>query len=124
MNSRIKGNIGIGKSIAYFTSQGYALSIPLTDTQPYDLIIDSKEGLKRVQVKYTGCKRDGNYHVGLRTIRCNTKKTKISLFDSTKVDIIFAVTSYGACYLIPVESLDVKTGISLGKKYEKWKVSQ
>ena len=34
-----KGNSGIGLDIAYFTTNGYIVSIPLNDTQDYDLIV-------------------------------------------------------------------------------------
>ena len=36
----IQGNIGLGKAIEYFTSWGIPISIPLNDTQKYDLIAD------------------------------------------------------------------------------------
>ena len=35
-----KRNAGLGVSIAYFSSNGYVVSIPLNDTQDYDLIIE------------------------------------------------------------------------------------
>jgi len=35
-----KGNSGLAMSIAYFTTNGYTVSIPLNDTQDYDLIIE------------------------------------------------------------------------------------
>ena len=35
-----KGNSGLGIDIAYFSSHGYIVSIPLNDTQDYDLIVD------------------------------------------------------------------------------------
>lgn len=44
-------------AIAYFTSNDYTVSIPLNDTQDYDLIIEKNNVLKTVQVKATGCKQ-------------------------------------------------------------------
>ena len=38
INSKRQGNIGIGAAIAWFTVHGYTVSIPLTDSQDYDLI--------------------------------------------------------------------------------------
>ena len=35
-----KGNSGLGMAIAYFSSNGYTVSIPLNDTQDYDLVIE------------------------------------------------------------------------------------
>ena len=42
-----QGNLGLGIAIAYYTSRCIPISIPLNDTQGYDLIIDNG-GLKRV----------------------------------------------------------------------------
>ena len=33
MNTNAKGNIAIGQAIAYFTTEGYTISIPLNDCQ-------------------------------------------------------------------------------------------
>lgn len=63
-----KGNTGLGIAIAYYTSNGYTVSIPLNDTQDYDLIVDKDKELKKIQVKSTGCKtKYGNYQVSLRS---------------------------------------------------------
>ena len=46
-----KGNSGLGMAIAYFTTNGYVVSIPLNDTQDYDLVIEKDGDLKTVQAK-------------------------------------------------------------------------
>ena len=38
-----QGNFGLGAAIAYYTSQCIPISIPLNDTQGYDLVIDDGE---------------------------------------------------------------------------------
>lgn len=63
-----KGNTGLGFAIAYFTSNGYTVSVPLNDTQDYDLIIEKDNILETVQVKSTGCKTKYNvYQVALKS---------------------------------------------------------
>jgi hypothetical protein len=47
----LQGNIGLGRAIEYFTSKCIAISLPLNDTQSYDLIADFNGGLQRIQVK-------------------------------------------------------------------------
>ena len=37
-----KGNSGLGMAIAYFTTNGYVVSIPLNDTQDYDFLYNRK----------------------------------------------------------------------------------
>lgn len=51
-----KGRTSLGIAIAYFSSNGYTVSIPLNDTQDYDLVIESEGVLQTVQIKSTGCK--------------------------------------------------------------------
>ncbi len=54
-SNKEKGNTGLGIAIAY-CANGYTVSIPLNDTQDYDLIVDKNNILKKVQVKATSCK--------------------------------------------------------------------
>ena len=54
MNSNQKGNIALGQAIAYFTKHGYVISLPLNDSQWYDLIIEKENIFQTVQVKYCG----------------------------------------------------------------------
>ena len=56
LTNKQKGNTSLGIAIAYFTSNGYTVSIPLNDTQDYDLIVEKNSILKIVQVKSSGCK--------------------------------------------------------------------
>lgn len=41
-----KGNSGLGIAIAYYSSKGYTVAIPLNDTQDYDLVVDKDEKIK------------------------------------------------------------------------------
>lgn len=68
-NPRKQGEIGLGDAIAWFSANGYSVSIPLAENQPYDLIVDSPEhGFQRVQVKTTTHRgRSGSFAVDLRT---------------------------------------------------------
>ena len=56
-----KRNAGLGMAIAYFSTNGYTVSIPLNDTQDYDLIIEKDGVFQSVQCKatnYIGNKRN------------------------------------------------------------------
>ena len=48
-----KGDIATAQAIATFTRLGYDVSVPITESARYDLIVDTPDGLKRVQVKYS-----------------------------------------------------------------------
>lgn len=49
-----KGRAGMSFAIAYFGSNGYTVSVPLNDTQWYDLIIEKDGIFQTVQCKATG----------------------------------------------------------------------
>ena len=84
-----KGNSSLGIAIAYYASNGYIVSIPLNDTQDYDLIVDNDKTLKRVQVKSSGCKtKYGNYQVALKSCGGTKGKTYKTIIE-TNVDEVF-----------------------------------
>lgn len=48
ITNKQRGNCGLGIAIGYFSTNDYIVSIPLNDTQDYDLIIDKDNKLKSV----------------------------------------------------------------------------
>lgn len=120
-----QGNAGVGFAIAYFTKIGYTVSIPLTDTQDYDLVVDNGENLLKIQIKTTGSKsRHGIYSLNLRVTGGNRSGVgKSKTFDQNHCDAVFAVTNEGSMYYIPRNVIKAKTTINLGKIYEKYKVN-
>ena len=84
-----KGNTGLGIAIAYFTSHGYTVSIPLNDTQDYDLIVDKHNVIKKVQGKSTSCRtKYGIYQVALKSCGETKNKTYKTLKDTNLFEII------------------------------------
>ena len=119
-NTKKQGDIGLGYAIAYFAGAGYTVSIPLTDSQDYDLVVDNGT-LQRVQVKTTKHKSVyGIYTVSLTIKGGNQTFSTIKKFDPTKVDLIFILCDNEDKYLIP--SNIIITSINLGKKYQKYKI--
>lgn len=41
INSKKQGDIGMCYAMAYFSKIGYTVSVPITDSQDYDLIVDN-----------------------------------------------------------------------------------
>lgn len=123
LNSRRQGNVGIGSAVAYFTSIGATVSIPLTDSQEYDLVVDIKGTLKKVQVKTSIYKRDGRYEVHLATRGGNQSWSGVSKkFNPDKVDELFILTGDGKRYCIPTSKVKCKTYLIPGVKYRKYRV--
>lgn len=122
-NSRIQGLVGIGSAIEYFTKNDYIVSIPLTDSQEYDLIVEKDNILKRVQVKTGRYKRGNRWLIGLRTSGGNMSRYTRKHFDKTKCDFLFVLVEDGKRWLIPVEDVKGTSGINLGGiEYEKFLV--
>ena len=106
------GRIGLSMAINYFTLQGYTVSLPINDTQWYDLIIEKDDIIKTVQCKATATE-DSKID-----FRC-TGGTNGGVYDHVlnhPLDILFCVNRNLNAWVIPVEDLkiaNVKNGISL-----------
>ena len=117
---RNAGNAGLSMAIAYFGSNGNTVSIPLNDTQDYDLIADIGGYLKKVQVKATNTMRTKNaYSLSLRSVSGTTRKSYKTVED-TDVDLLFCLCGDGTMYLIPVSVLGNSSSISLCKEKSKY----
>ena len=101
-----KGRAGISLAIAYYGSNGYTISIPLNDTQYYDLIIEKDDVFQTVQCKFTASKD--------KTVRLySAGGTKGTIYDNVlnhPIDILFCVDDMMNMYSIPVEDLK-KSGV-------------
>jgi hypothetical protein len=64
-----KGDIATSRAIATFTAMGYDVSIPLTESAAYDLVVDNGTRLARVQCKFAS---DHRRQVDLRRIHSNS----------------------------------------------------
>ena len=123
-NSKKRGDAGLGIAIAWFTAEGYTVSIPLTDSQDYDLVVGIDDKLYRVQVTTTSQKQQsGNYVIELRTVSYGGKDYTIKHFDSKVVDYLFVITDSGNKYLIPVQVFGQRRrSLTLSSDYQRFKV--
>lgn len=90
-----KGDIAVSNAIARLTKMGCDVAIPLTESASYDLIVDTKDGLKRVQVRYTSADE-----VALRRIHSNSKGYVIKKTKPNAYDWLYVFKSTGEEYLI------------------------
>lgn len=118
----LQGNMGLGKAIEYFTSIQCPISIPLNDTQPYDLIVDFNGKLNKIQVKTTrNLSVNNTYTVNLRSSGGNrTGKARDVPFDNNSCDYLFVYSGDEKIYLIPSNEIWAKTAMRLGKEWEKF----
>ena len=114
-SNKEKGNSGLGMAIAYFSSNGYVVSIPLNDTQDYDLVIE-----KEVQVKATGCKTKNNiYQLSLKSCG-GTKGKEYKTLINTNIDYLFILNADLKMYVIPKNEIKNKSTINLGEKMNRF----
>ena len=121
-NTRVQGNAGLGVAIAYLTRIGLDVAIPLTDTQRYDLIVVHEDGRDRVQVKTTTMKVGNSYVVHLRTVGGNKSQVIARPFDPTDYEWLFVVCADATAYLIPSSEITSRESLSLGRKYERFRL--
>lgn len=119
----LQGNAGLGKAIEYFTSHGMPVSIPLNDTQKYDIVVDMGGRLARVQVKTSRNKqKSGSYEVLLKHCGVSGGRNIVTRFDKQGSDYLFIYTGDGKTYLIPTESIAGTSAICVGTKYSEYEV--
>jgi len=102
INRKNIGRIGLSMAINYFTCQGYTVSLPLNDTQWYDLIIEKDGLLQTVQCKATQTKTG---EIGLRS----TGGTNGGIYDNVvnhcELDYLFCVNKDLEMWNIPIKDL-------------------
>lgn len=115
-----KGRAGISLAIAYFGTNGYTVSVPLDDTQEYDLVVEKEGVFYSVQCKATGHKTyENTYSLSLRNMG-GTKGTQYGNVIESGVDLLFAITEDKTMYLIPIKDIPELSFLSLRKEKSKF----
>lgn len=127
-NTKAKGTYGLGDAIRYFVSIGNVISLPLNDSQDYDLIVDDGNSLLKVQVKTTDqCKKynENIFSVNLRVLGGNSKENFVhKKGDEIVYDLLFVLCGNGDRYLIPKNEIknNKSTVMVGGKKTNRFKI--
>ena len=101
-NNKDRGRIGLSMAINYFSCQGYTISIPLNDTQWYDLIVEKDGVFKTVQCKCTGTESGT-----IELQSCGGTKGSVydSILNHSELDYLFCVDKSMNMFLIPVNDI-------------------
>ena len=118
--------------IIAFMKQGYKVSIPYGEDCRYDLVVDIKNHLYRIQCKTSHAltNPEDGFKFKTQSVVITTHGTKETKYSNEEID--FFATSYeGNCYLVPVEECGhektlryhypangQKKGISLAENYK------
>ena len=101
INRKQIGRIGLSMAINYFTIKGYTISLPLNDTQWYDLIIEKDGIIQTVQCKSTATES------GTIDLRC-TGGTNGDVYAQTTdypLDRLFCLDAYKHMFDIPMSDI-------------------
>lgn len=104
------GRIGLSMAINYFTLQGYTVSLPINDTQWYDLIVEKNGVFKTVQCKATSTETDA---ISLRSTGGTCGKVYDNIFNHSSLDYLFCVNKNLYMWLIPVKDIPNNSSIVL-----------
>ncbi|MEX1178079.1 MAG: group I intron-associated PD-(D/E)XK endonuclease [Nitriliruptor sp.] len=116
-NPREQGLLGLTDAIAFFGAQGWSVSLPLIDSQPYDLIVDDGARLQRVQVKTTTRRsRNGRFVVQVCTRGGNRSFHTSKDFDASGCELLYVLTDDRERYLIPTSEVRARTALTLGAR--------
>lgn len=102
MTNKDIGRIGLSMAINYFTIKGYTVSLPLNDTQWYDMVVEKDKHFYTVQCKATMTEDDT---IPLRS--CGGTKGAIydNVIDHPELDYLFCVNKELNTWLIPVADI-------------------
>lgn len=125
-----QGNVGVARAIYEYTRMGYTVLAPLSDSDKYDLVIDTGTDLFRVQVKTSRQRQKGGegrtgFVVQLATHGGNTQKNTIRKRSDDDYDVLFVLLETGDCYSIPVLELQARNKLALGSsqcKYQSYRL--
>lgn len=122
MNTKQLGNIGVGVAISYFLSKGYVVSIPLNDSQSYDIVVDTGVSLSRVQIKYTSTKQPSGFPVVYLHSTSGSSRKCYRRVNKENCDLLFVTTETGDKWCIPTTEITVTSALTLNSQMEKYRV--
>ena len=110
INRKRIGRIGLSMAINYFTIKGYTVSIPMNDTQWYDIVIEKDAIFQTVQCKAT---QTESGEIDFRSTGGTKGSTYDNLLNHSELDFLFCVDKDLNMWLIPVKDITTKRSIRL-----------
>ena len=116
VNRKQIGRIGLSMAINYFTLQGYTVSLPMNDTQWYDIVIEKDGKFETVQCKATQTKENV---IDFRSTGGTKGKVYDNLLNHSELDYLFCVNKDLDMWLIPVKDITTTRQITLRTEQNK-----
>ncbi len=122
----------IGDAICWFLDRGYKPSVPV-DVAHYDLIVESDDGLKRIQVKTTTAKDRGSNRWTVKIMRhaydrhakarnAAGKRRELP-YSPDDVDYFYIMTGDRSRYIVPVKATAGALRLNLDVKFARYLVN-
>ncbi|MBO7696740.1 MAG: hypothetical protein J6T10_29275 [Methanobrevibacter sp.] len=110
VNRKQIGRIGLSMAINYFTLQGYTVSLPMNDTQWYDIVIEKDGKFETVQCKATQTKDN---RIDFRSTGGTKGEVYDNLLNHSELDYLFCVNKDLDMWLIPIKEITTTRQITL-----------
>jgi PD-(D/E)XK nuclease superfamily protein len=131
INRRQQGDLGEASAIEWFTRLGAVVAAPLGHSPDYDLVVEHRDRLIRVQVKTSVCTTrtpagHERHCVQVATLGGNQSWTGVvRKFDSSRADALFILSGDGRRWLIPAHAVEGATSINVGgQKYSEFEIER
>ena len=124
MLTKDKGDIAVASAIAHYMSSGYEVCLPIGDKRPYDLVVEKRTTLKRVQVKFAGFYTGVQQHkVALRITGGNQSFNSTKKYADNDFDELYVFTANKRIFILPWKDVKVRNEINIeNKKYSDYEV--
>ena len=118
----------IGVAIAWFAARSYDVSVPVEQC-PYDLVVESDTGLKKIQVKSTTRRAENgrwlvnifrNGYSSSAAANASGRRNRRA-YSASEIDFFFILTADQDVYIIPLAVTGGATTLSLDSKYSAFK---
>lgn len=108
INRKNIGRIGLSMAINYFTIKGYTVSIPMNDTQWYDIVIEKDGIFQTVQ-----CKATSGDVIDFRSTGGTNGRVYDNLLNHSELDYLFCVNGELEMWLIPIKDITTTRQVTL-----------
>jgi hypothetical protein len=100
-------------------ARGYVVSIPLSKSAKYDLVVELDGKLSRVQCKYAGYGRRTGLYVSGGNRSAGNRRIKYEVLD---FDLLYVLCESGGTYCIPMNQVQGRITLNLGRdsKRSRW----
>lgn len=126
-HTKVKADLGVAKTIADLVGKGHMPCVPLSEHQPYDLVVVLMDGrIVKIQVKYASLRKNGSIQLGFRTSWADRHGTHMKRYNQNDFDYYALFCPEKDCVLYVPNTADCPKVIRFERplnrqtKYVKW----